>query len=705
MLNRGGFVVRRILIIICVIVLATMVLADGLIVPDGSGNCRFVMNYHNVSISIEDGVAIVTIVEEFQNISDQVSEAVYLFPIPTGAVIDEFIMKTGDQVLRGEIFPADEARQIYQDIVARLKDPALLEYIGHALVKLSVFPFEVGERREITVRYIQPLEISGNSCTMVYPLKIEENLAGPIGDINVRVSSDDPDLVDLFSPTHNFELVDTTFGREYVFSATEYTPYSDMVILLTSSVGEIPSSLACTWDSVREEGYFMLTLIPKMNADELIPKDVVLIFDISGSMYGDKIDQAKEALGQILQLLRKDDRFAIITFDDRIRNLTGGLVYASYKDLWLKRVKEIEADGSTNIYDALKEGINVLSSKDTSRFKTILFLTDGEPTAGNTDIGSIINDSTQIARSENVHIFSFGIGMGVNAELLDRLVQENAGKVSYIVEGETIEGKVTGLYKSIETPALENVSVYFEGVLPVHLVPEGPYTLFAGNALRLFGMYHEPGRFKIYLSGRRGNTIHDYAYVFLLTHEDHGNTFIMSLWAQKRVSDLANRYRYDRNIREPEREEIKQEIVALSKRFNIINEFTSYLIAPESELFLSSTRDSYAPTSGAQDILAAKSVAEMAEDKLGIDGTGNFVFVEGERFFEDDNGVWRHDNQDLDEQPKLKVKVYSPAYFRLLGRSDWIRKVASLGEKVIFNFEGVNYELGSEGIEEEEDLN
>ncbi len=108
-------------------------------------------------------------------------------------------------------------------------------------------------------------------------------------------------------------------------------------------------------------------------------------------------------------------------------------------------------------------GLEVFDNTE-GRFKVVLFLTDGEPTVGIAETGKIVNDTTILARSKNVHMFSFGIGTDVVAELLDRLVQENAGRVSDIVEGETIEAKVADLYRSIETPALENVTVSFTGV-------------------------------------------------------------------------------------------------------------------------------------------------------------------------------------------------------------------------------------------------
>ncbi len=683
--------------------------ANGVVVPPHPvepGNGGFKMNYHNVDITLDNGIARVKIEEEFENVSSHRLEAVYLFPIPSSAVISDFVMKVGDQVFKGEVLPADEARKIYQEIVAKLKDPALLEYVGSQLIRLSVFPFEPGEKRQFHIEYTQPLEISSNAYTMIYPLKIDSFLTAPIGRVSIRINTTD-EIAEVFSPTHALKEVQASgvSGREYIFQAVDFVPSSDVAMVFTASTEEIPSSVATFWDEKAGEGYFLLTLIPRLKEERIIPKDVVFVLDISGSMYGEKIEQAKKALEQVLQMLRSDDRFAIVTFDDGIYDLTGGLLSASEKGVWIEKVRRIQADGMTNIYGALQTSIDMFSRGDEGRFKVLLFLTDGAPTSGITETGRIVSDATNEARARNVHLFSFGVGTGVVAELLDRLVQENAGRVSYIVEGENIESKVTELYRSIETPALENVVISMEGIETAKVLPTGPHSLFSGYALRLSGLFFEEGDLKVTVEGTRGGERHTYEYYFQID-KIAGNEFVSRIWAQKRIASLANIYRYDSSLSEKAREEVAQEIIALSKKFNIINEFTSFLIAPERHLAYNAVVDrgglGVAPqTTGS--VMAAKSVAEMEMDQFVGGGTSDYRFVGSIGFYLKDE-VWIEDNPEVDKLVPVKVKAFSQAYFDLFNVDDWLKEVLSLGEKVKFIYKGTLFETGDTGIENEKEL-
>lgn len=695
---------RKLLIITALFGLVSVLSADGVIVPavqTDAGMMGFVMTYHNVSIVVDEGIAHVSIEEEFKNISESLLEAVYLFPVPRNAVISDFKMSVGDDVFAGEVLSAEEARSIYFEIVSAMRDPALLEYVGSGLIRLSVFPFEPGEKRTFSLNYSQPLELLGNAYSFTYPLKIESLLSEPIGHVRIIVEVSD-EIAEVFSPSHPFKLMDSDNDGSYIFEAENLRPNSDVMFVLSTGGAEIPSSVVTHWDSTLNRGYFLLSLVPKIEETTVIPKDVVFVLDISGSMYGAKIEQARKALEQTLQMLREDDRFAIVTFDGDVYNLTKELLPAHKKTEWIDRVREIQAGGLTNIYDALRVGLSVFDEKE-DRFKVLLFLTDGEPTAGITDTGRIVNDTTSAAREKKVHIFSFGIGTGVIAELLDRLVQENAGRVSYIVEGETIEAKVADLYRSIETPALENVTVNLSGIPIISIIPEGPYTLFSGSALRLSGIFLEGGELRVRVEGERSDEHYTYIYRFDV-NESQENAFVSRIWAQRRIAQLANRYRYEQGLSEEAREEISYEIIALSKSFNIINEFTSFLIAPELQNISRSFSDSFDLASNSVgSVMAAKSVAEMEQDAITGVAATDLRFI-GQQAFGLIDGVWTHDNPGIEDLETVKVEIFSEAYFKLAETDPWIVEVCALGNRVKFVFNNTLFEIGDEGIVSYEEL-
>jgi len=718
-------------LLVLFLVISSIAIADGIVIPNWESHVMpplpdvqmFYMTYHYVTITVENGIAKVRIEEEFVNPNSMPIEAEYIFPVPLGAVIDRFSMIVGDQVYEGKVLPAEEARKIYQDIVRRMKDPALLEYANSRMVRMKVYPFEPGEHRRFVIEYVQPLELWGSSYTMTYPLKIESMLSRSIENVRIEVVADPNEISDVFSPIHSFNYIKKGDESSWVFSASDYVPRSDVSLALTVTGGTLSSSIMNYWDEADRRGYFLLTLVPPREPERIIPKDIVFILDISGSMSGQKIEKAKLALLQVLQMLHEGDRFSIITFNNEVNNLTERLLPFSDRTEWYPAVKQIMAGGMTNIHDALLEGIEVLGTQSTDdRYKVVLFLTDGAPTEGITDIGTIIRDSTKLAKVRDVHLFVFGVGYDVNAELLDELAEKGGGKVKYIVENEEIDEKVLELYRMIETPVMSNVHLEINGTDISYVLPKGPYTLFSGTALRISGVYYHEGVVNVTLSWEEklnGVIVQNkIKYKFDLTRNS-SFPFIATLWAQKRISELANIYRYDETLTPAQREEIRQEIINLSKKYNIINEFTSYLIDPESEMAadynvpIRTGNKSVMPTLVAPlggvinyvevgDILASKAVSEMKEDII-IAGEENRQYV-GDKLFAKYDGIWTQEGFEEYKGLEVHIKSFSDAYFHLFSRDFWIADVLKLGDKVRFIYEGYKIITGDDGMETVDEL-
>lgn len=169
------------------------------------------------------------------------------------------------------------------EIVSNLRDPALLEYLGRGLVRLRVYPFEPGERRTFRIEYTQSLELSGNAYTLTYPFKIEALLTAPIGGVSILVETSE-EIAEVFSPSHLFRETEIDGRRHFVFEGDDLRPDSDITLVFSAGVEEIPSSLVTRWDDTLNRGYFLLSLIPRIPEQTIIAKDVVFVLDISGSM-------------------------------------------------------------------------------------------------------------------------------------------------------------------------------------------------------------------------------------------------------------------------------------------------------------------------------------------------------------------------------------------------------------------------------------
>ena len=207
---------------------------------------------------------------------------------------------------------------------------------------------------------------------------------------------------------------ETAEGEEIVGSAE----VTDPIATESDMTAEMPATVA---DPADKDGFFMLLLAPRPDVeDEILPKDVILVLDKSGSMEGEKFQQAQEALIYILEHLNEDDRFNVITFSTGLDSYASRLRDADEADEAVEWVERQEALGATDINRALLEAV---AMADDDRPTYIIFLTDGLPTEGETKSERIINNMQDNA-PRNVRLFAFGVGYDVDTFLLDSLAQE-----------------------------------------------------------------------------------------------------------------------------------------------------------------------------------------------------------------------------------------------------------------------------------------
>jgi Ca-activated chloride channel family protein len=319
-----------------------------------------------VRIDGERRVAYIEVEEIFRNNSHTMQEGDYLYPIPPEAVFTNLSLFMGEQELRGEVLPADEARRIYEEIVRRKKDPALIELVGHGVLRARVFPIDPGDTRRVILRYTQILGKDGDLLRLRYP-----RVVGIVPGTAVRETSR-PDL--RTQRSHPFTLTIRVTGAERF--ATPYSPTHvievrergpdeleivhsgdaaarDFELFLPLRESFVGASLVAHAPG-NEPGYFMLLISPPAHGDEAhIPRDLTLVLDVSGSMSGVKMEQARDALDQILAGLRPEDRFRLITFSSFVRSFSDDFVRADRATLREARdyLSGVRAEGSTNIMD------------------------------------------------------------------------------------------------------------------------------------------------------------------------------------------------------------------------------------------------------------------------------------------------------------------------------------------------------------------
>src|SRR6184192_4124594 len=452
-----------------------------------------------VQVTLTGRAAHVTVEEWFRNSGPVLDEGNYLYPLAGEAVFSDFSLWQGDRELRGEPMDAAQARAIYEDIVRRKRDPALIELAGHGLLRARVFPIAPGETRKITLRYTQLLDRVGDAWRFRYGAGSGPGIA-PSRSLRLQVDSAGR-FGEPYSPTHRVNVTREADRLEITLADT--SARGDVELFLPLARGLVGLSLVASQPAA-EDGYFMLLLAPgRPREAETVRRDLVAVLDVSGSMSGDKLDQAKAALVQLLGTLRRGDRFRLITFGSGVRRYAAGWTDVSADTIHAAQdwVRRLDTNGGTNIAGALTEAFAERPGE--GALGVVVFLTDGLPTVGETDPERIA-DQADHGRGL-FRVFAFGIGYDVNTYLLDRLTDSARGVTEYIRPGGDIEQTVGSLATKISSPVLTDLALRGDGIEFYDLQPERLPDLFAGDELVVFGRYRGAGSAErtVTVTGRR----------------------------------------------------------------------------------------------------------------------------------------------------------------------------------------------------------
>ena len=648
-----------------------------------------------VQVAVTGRIARVTVEEWFRNSGPLMDEGSYLYPLPGETVFSDFSLWQGDRELKGEPMDAAQARSIYEEIVRRKRDPALIELAGHGLLRARVFPITPGETRKITLRYTQVLDRVGDAVRFRYAA----GTAAVSRSFRLQVDSA-AGVGDPYSPTHRLTV--SRSGDRLELALSDTTAGGDLELLLPLARGLVGMSLL-TQQSAGEDGSFMLLLAPGRAAEvgEPLRRDVVAVLDVSGSMSGDKLDQAKAALVQLLGGLRRTDRFRVVTFGSGVRRYTVGWTDASADSVraaqdWVRR---LDTGGGTNIAGALTEALTAQPRE--GALGVVVFLTDGLPTVGETDPERLAD---QAERSRGpFRVFAFGIGYDVNTYLLDRLTDRARGVTEYIRPGGDIEQIVGALATKISSPVLTDLALRGDGIEFYDLQPERLPDLFAGDELVVFGRYRGAGSAErtVTVTGRRNGHEEHFSAGARFGGEASGNDYIPQLWAARKAGALSRELR----LHGPN-SEIVSELKRLALRYGILTEYTSYLVQEPNQIVVRPMFDRAPPPSPAprdqagadavQRSRAEKALAGSAQlsavvvtgaarsDSVGAARSGEATSRQrvGGRIFVWRDSTWT-DIAHGDSLRVIEVAAFSEAYFALLRALPELMKPATLEPAVL----------------------
>jgi len=648
--------------------------------------------------------------EQFRNEGQGIAEGTYHYPLTGEAVFQSLALWMGETEMRGELMDAARARGIYEEIVRRRRDPALVTLAGHQLLRAQIFPIQPGETRKVVLRFTQVLDTQGDALRWRYALGPEER--GAVRP-DIRVTLRDAARFGRpFSPTHTVQVS----GRDDGSIAITDASLGDVELFLplrsttagVSIVSHAPGG---------EDGYFLLYVTPPGQVEsQRIGRDLTMVVDVSGSMSGAKIEQAKAAMLQMLGTLAPRDRFRLIAFSSGVRTFRDAYSPVDAASLEAARAwtSALVADGGTNIEGALRQALQRDGGRDRDgNLDVLVFLTDGVPSVGEQQPEKLAAMAAQAA--SGTRVFTVGIGTDVNTYLIERLAQDGHGAADFVPPNGNVEVAVGNLARKLRAPALVDLRIVSSPARIVSLEPVRLPDLFAGQELVVLGRYSGSGTGPLVLEGTRdGETVRVSTPVeFAARETDH--EYVSTLWAARRIGTLTRTMRLEGSS--PQRIE---EIKALALRHGIVTEYTAYLVQEPVVAASGTPRDDVrrqtgvspgavtapapvamgppaaraqtgraafeaaqtsADYAGANSMGQARKVSERAQDRSVAAVSGSTQRVIGSRRYAQRGSEWADVAQGA--QPVVSVEPFSAAYFALLQALPELREPSLLGDDVL----------------------
>ncbi len=617
------------------------------------------LRQQHVDVAVNNGVAQTTIEQVFHNNENRDLEGTYLFPIPEDASISNFTMFMGGMEVKGEILDKDQAARKYHDIVRRMKDPGLLEYVGKDLFQARVYPIPARGDVKIRIFYQQVLPYDNGVVTYRLTSEDPKFYAAPISDYRVNVDiRSESSIKAVYSPTHQVRIDrphDTS--ANVLLTRSDLGNAKDFILYYSVSKDEVGCNLLTHYKRKENQGYFLGLIAPDLNkaGDRQSRKNVLFVLDVSGSMAGEKIEQAKDALRYCLNSLRRTDRFAVVSYSDYVGRHTDRILEATRDNIEsaVRYVDDLTAQGGTDINRALLEALSIEGERSHADY--IIFVTDGEPTVGETNPDRIV-ESVRAANSNDWKIFCFGVGYDVNASLLDRLSSESGAIASYVRPKEDIEVKVSSFFSKIANPAMTDIRLVCDDTKLTQIYPRQLPDLFYGMQLVVAGKFDSPGRSVIRLEGFVEGRKKVFEYNVDFSDRPAPDNLVPRQWAIRRIG-----YLLEEIGNGPAGDEIKDEIVRLSKEYGIVTPFTSFFV--EEPALAHRSPGSPEPLAGAtsdKDVKYMQKPAsflmpESDNRKARVDKAQAATILAGDNFGQYDSG-----DDELGDLPLPSSDIYSP---------------------------------------------
>lgn len=532
--------------------------------PTGQKLC-FPLQHTQVAAKIVGNLSRVEVTQSFVNPFAQSLEAVYVFPLPDEAAVDDMEIKIGNLVIKGNIRKRTEAKEIYAQAKQEGKTAGLLEQERDNIFTQSLANIQPGEQIDVTIRYTNSLKFLGGNYEFVFPMVVGPRyIPGTIIDssgdtdevpdasritspiippevrsgheinVNVEINAGLP-ILNITSPSHKLQIGQTGEIIQVSLAIADTVPNKDFILRYQVATQETQATILTQADS--RGGHFAIYLIPALTYQprEIVPKDVVFLIDTSASQSGAPIQQCQELMRRFIQGLNPDDTFTIIDFSSTTRQLSSTPLANTpeNRDRAIKYINKLQANGGTELLNGIRAVLDfpVISS----RLRSVVLLTDGY--IGNEK--QILAEVQSKLKPGN-RLYSFGAGSSVNRFFLNRVAEIGRGISTIIRHDEPVDKAVENFFQQINYPVLTDIQVTWEGEGdPPLIYPTTPPDLFTAQPLVLFGRQISAIAGDLRIQGNvAGGQV--YQKTFHVNFADEGNLAIAQLWGRAKIKDLMN---------------------------------------------------------------------------------------------------------------------------------------------------------------------
>lgn len=578
---------KRLILLVLYSFISHALLANGVVFNKAEIKSYLTLEESSIYTVIENQVSNTVTTQIFKNEIEDSLEIKYAFPIPENASATKLRYK-----LYGKWYTANFA-PVPQDTTTGgspgEEDLNLKQYLGS-----NPLYFDINQKINkdstilIELTYVELLTYKFGKVKYLYPNNYQLIQTDILSKQEINITLKSARTINNIELLSHSAITISNNGNQAIVNYIEHESVAnaDYLIQYSLSLDELGLFSLSTYlpDSLQKDPYgrgffsFIVEPDPSENS-EVIDKVFTLIIDRSGSMSGNKIVQARDAAKFIIENLNEGDRFNIISFATEITSFRSGHIEfnTSNKDLALNYINSLEADGATNISGAFDKCVPQFEFADPNTANIIIFLTDGEQTAGIENTDDLISHIDNLFKmsEKQITLFTFGIGDYTNERLLTTIANNNNG-ISEYLKNDELEEVITDFYLLIRNPVLLNTEIDFSPSIIDEIYPVILPNLYKGQQMILVGRYNESANVTTTLTGNAYNDEVEYQYLINLSDSFNVELqFLSKLWAQGKINHLMDQYYLnldDSNISES----IKNEIISLSLDYGVISPFTSF---------------------------------------------------------------------------------------------------------------------------------